>query len=138
MLLADPLTSSGFSQFLFVCCTSQACPAGEAVRRAAGLTEDELQSAEVTRELRAQAGRCLARLKDLAPLAGALFPLLEAVPAIGLNTAATNADAATADAAAAHSAAARLQHVVQLWGLRDCGSWPPLIDGKQVRAKRCH
>jgi hypothetical protein len=106
------------------------------VAQSAGLSEKDLQDWDLTSSLRAQMGSALSRLKGSSDCAVALFPLLDAVPALGRQQ--EVAPRSGPDAAGLLAAVGCLRNAVDCWGLWGCHSWPPLIDGKQVRSMHPH
>lgn len=98
------------------------------------MPEGDLKDQEKTAALRVELGNCLCRLKDRAVMALCLAPVFQHVPALLADGVAASQAAASVDAdeAALRSAAQTLMRAVDVWGLRDCHKWQPLLDGKQV------
>jgi hypothetical protein len=98
----------------------------------------QLEDVEATGALRIALGGTLSRLKQLAPLALALFPVLHlpcAVPLCCSTAVEDDEPVATSemDANAMSNMSDKLHSLVQQWKLEGCHEWPPLLDGKQVR-----
>lgn len=98
-----------------------------------GLGDADLASAPS--ELRARLGNCLRNLKELVPAAIALFPLLDmdaAVPLGGDMGGCEGIERGSFDESQAEGMSAAVDSAVHVWGLRDCHTWKPLLNGEQI------
>ena len=81
-------------------------------------------------------GHCLRKLKELAPIAIALFPLLSIPMALPLaSDSPCEAEAINLGPDSLETMKLRSQemdNVIDLWGLRNCHEWQPLINGGEV------
>ena len=100
-----------------------------------------MHNVEQTTKLRAQLGNCLSALQQRAPIALCLAPVCMAIPPLDSNGRACETeyggDGMAPDDAALRSACQKLNNLVDMWDLRDCHTWAPLIDGKQVLPLIC-
>lgn len=87
--------------------------------------------------IRVRLGQSLRRLKELAPMAIALTPLLvlQAAAPVAISTCSDAAPAWAAwpsDQAALQALSQRLNDAVDAFGLRECHAWQPLVKGPEV------
>jgi len=82
-------------------------------------------------------GGCLRRLREHAPLAIALFPLLflpKAVP-LACDSDGGAVPAGTGSETELRQSSADVHAAIDRWGLRGCYNWKPLINGAEVRSR---
>jgi hypothetical protein len=101
------------------------------------MTEQELADVKSSFDMRAEYGSCLANLKGLDQTALALFPLLYHPSLVCLGEAPSDASdysPVRSEITEAEMAACtkRMHSLADMWSLRGCHNWAPLIDGQQV------